>query len=173
MSSHRRIRAGDLLLVHCNSQADGFWTDVTRTYVLGNIPDRIYRMYEALLEASQAGIASVKAGIPAREVDRAVRETLREQRFGEAFKHDAGHGVGYSAIDHTAIPRLQKDSPDVLESGMAMNIEPGIYLEHFGGMRQCDMVLVTETGAEVLTPFHNTIEELHVRATAGNLKEYA
>ncbi len=165
MSSNRQIRAGELLLMHCNSHVDGFWTDITRTYVIGDVPNRIYRMFEALLEASRAGIASVKAGVRAEDVDRAVREALNDRGFGNAFKHSTGHGVGYSAIDATAIPRLRAHSPDVLEAGMVMNIEPGIYFERFGGMRQCDMVLVTETGADVLTKFQNSTEELNVRVT--------
>ena len=163
MSSSRNIQAGELVLTHCNSHADGFWTDITRTYVVGEIPDRVIHMYEALLEASRIGLARVKAGVRAEEIDSAVREVLTERGFGNAIKHASGHGIGYSAIDHLAKPRLEKGSLDVLEVGMAMNIEPGIYFEGFGGMRQCDMVLVTETGAEVLTPFHNRIEELNVR----------
>jgi Xaa-Pro aminopeptidase len=117
-------------------------------------------MYEAILEASRAGIGAVRPGMNASEVDTAVRNVLSERGFGEQFKHGAGHGVGFSAIDHRAIPRLKPNSPDTLESGMIFNIEPGIYFEDYGGIRQCDMVLVTQAGAEVLTPFHDMIGSL-------------
>lgn len=165
MSSSKIIQKGELILLHMNSHADGFWTDITRTYYIGAMPERIRTMYEAVLEASQAGIASVKPNTSAGEVDRTVREILTKHGFGNAVKHSTGHGVGFSAIDHDAIPRLKKNSSDILEPGMVMNIEPGIYFEGFGGIRQCNMVLVTEHGSRVLTPFHNTIQELHARAS--------
>lgn len=80
-------------------------------------------MYEATLEASRAGIASVKSGVRAEEVDRGVREIPSERGFGSEFKHSTGHGVGFSAIDHEAIPKLRGNLPDILGTGMVMNIE--------------------------------------------------
>jgi Xaa-Pro aminopeptidase len=169
MSSNKQLCQNELLLVHCNSYAGGYWTDITRTYFLGTPNKRVQAMYDALLEASRAGIAAVKAGVQAKEIDRAVRDCLAEDGFAKQFKHGTGHGVGFSAIDHRAYPRLHPMSPDILEVGMAMNIEPGIYFEEFGGMRQCDMVLVTQDGCEVLTPFHNTIDELIRKPIAKSL----
>ena len=69
-------------------------------------------------------------------------------------------GVGFAAIDHNAPPRLHPKSPDVLEEGMVFNVEPAAYFPNECGMRHCDMVAVTSTGSQVLTPFHQTIEEL-------------
>jgi Xaa-Pro aminopeptidase len=159
-STRAVIGAQDLILTHCNSHADGYWTDITRTYFRGELPKRARQMYEATLEASKAGVDAVKPGVNASDVDKAVRNVLSERGFGEQFKHGTGHGVGFAAIDHRAIPRIQPNSSDVLESGMIFNIEPGIYFEDYGGIRLCDMVLVTQTGAEVLTPFHHTLESL-------------
>ena len=73
--------------------------------------------------------------------------------FGNAFLHGTGHGVGFVAIDHDASPRLTPGSSDVIEAGMAFNIEPGAYFEGWGGARHCDMVLCTEAGAVLLTGF--------------------
>jgi Xaa-Pro aminopeptidase len=119
-------------------------------------------MYEAIFEASEHAIGAIKPGVSAASIDRIVREKLAEYGFEKQIKHSSGHGVGYSAIDHRAAPKLAKDSSDIIQEGMVMNIEPGIYFESFGGMRLCDMVLVTDKGAELLTPFQRTIKELNV-----------
>jgi Xaa-Pro aminopeptidase len=154
------MQPGDLVLTHCNSTVDGYWTDITRTYSIGEPTADVRAMYDALLRASLAGIACVKPGARGAEIDSAVRNSLERDGFAAAFKHGTGHGVGFAAIDHRAKPRVRPHSPDVLEPGMIFNIEPGIYIDGVGGMRQCDMVLCTPDGAEVLTPFHNTIEQL-------------
>jgi Xaa-Pro aminopeptidase len=85
---------------------------------------------------------------------------LTAHGYGEAFKHPTGHGVGFAAIDHDALPRLHPKSPDVLETGMVFNVEPGVYFEGYGGLRHCDMVAVTASGAEVLTPFAASMHDL-------------
>lgn len=152
-SSGRPLARGDLVLVHCNSHAGGFWTDITRTFCLGPPDERQRRMYEAVFAARDAALARVRPGAGAADVDRAARDVISERGFGEAFRHPTGHGVGFAAIDHNALPRLHPQSDQVLEVGMVFNIEPGIYLEGRGGMRHCDMVAVTEDGFELLTPF--------------------
>ena len=153
-SRSRMLRHGDLALIHCNSHVDGFWTDITRTYVTATTPDERQRqMYEAIFEARSAALAEIRPGARAADVDRAARDVLTRHGFGDAFKHPAGHGVGFAAINHNALPRIHPKSTDVLVEGMTFNIEPGIYIEGYGGMRHCDMVAVTKNGVEVLTPF--------------------
>ena len=88
------------------------------------------------------------------------REVLNERGFGKEFVHGLGHAVGFHAIDHNAPPRLHPASPDILETGMVFNIEPAIYIEDFGGMRHCEMAVVTENGAELLTSFQSGIEQM-------------
>ena len=154
------IRRGDFVLTHCNSHADGYWTDITRTYCIGPPNERQQRMYEAIFEARQAAIAAVRPRVNARDVDRAAREVMRSHGFADNFKHPTGHGVGFAAIDHNAIPRLHPASEDRLASGMVFNIEPAAYLDGFGGARHCDMVTVTPRGAEVLSPCHCVFEDL-------------
>jgi len=155
-----RINAGDFVLAHCNSHADGYWTDITRTYCMGSPTDLQQRMYEAVFEARYAALAAVRPRVKACEIDRAARDAMRSHEFESIFKHPTGHGVGFAAIDHNAIPRLHPLSEDRLESGMVFNIEPALYIDGFGGVRHCDMVAVTESGAEVLTPFQCEIEDL-------------
>lgn len=167
------LQQGDLALLHCNSYADGYWTDITRTFCLGGAEERVCAMYEAVFDARRAALEAIRPGVRAAEVDRAARERIKAHGFGAQFKHATGHGVGFAAIDHQALPRLHPMSDDVLEPGMVFNVEPGIYFEDFGGMRHCDMVVVTHDGAEVLTPFQSTLAELVISEPARNPQEPA
>lgn len=159
-STARAVMEGDLLLIHCNSYVDGYWTDITRTFSLGPPSGHHRRLYDAVLAARAAALAMIGPGVEAQEVDRAARETLADRGLGEAFRHPTGHGVGFAAIDHNAQPRLRPGSPDVLVPGMVCNLEPAVYLDEVGGIRHCDMVAVTERGAELLTPFQARLDEL-------------
>jgi Xaa-Pro aminopeptidase len=161
-STAKRIAAGELVLVHANSYVDGYWTDVTRTYCMGRPDDRQRELYEAVFEARRAALDTIRPGVSGQTVDEAARQVLVSHGYGAAFTHSTGHGVGFAAIDHNARPRLAPGSVDVLEPGMVCNVEPAIYLESYGGLRHCDVVEVTSTGAQVLTPFQATIEELTV-----------
>ncbi|MEA2552921.1 MAG: Xaa-Pro dipeptidase [Fimbriimonadaceae bacterium] len=152
-SRDRRLLDGELALIHCNSYADGYWTDITRTYVVGQAGVREIKLLAAIDEARDAALSVVKPGVMAADVDEAARRVMASRGFGEAFKHGTGHGVGFIAIDHDAPPRLRPGSPDVIEAGMAFNIEPGAYYDGWGGARRCDMVLCTDSGHEVLTQF--------------------
>jgi Xaa-Pro aminopeptidase len=156
----RQLRPGDLVMMHCNSCVQGFWTDITRTFHLGDPDERVTKMYQAIAEAGRAAIAQIRPGARASEVDRAAREVLSTHGFGKEFKHQTGHGVGFAAISADARPRLHPKSPDILEAGMVFNVEPAIYIDGFGGIRQCDVVLVNESGAEVLTQFQRDWREL-------------
>lgn len=152
-SRAKRIESGDLVLVHCNSYADGHWTDITRTYFVGKLEERPKQMYEAVFAAREAALAAIRPGARAADIDKAARDVLKDRGFGPQFKHSTGHGVGFSAIDANAKPRIHPKSEETLEIGMVFNVEPAVYLDGYGGIRQCDMVLVTDSGAEVLTPF--------------------
>ena len=128
-SRERLLQSGDLVMVHCNSYVDGFWTDITRTYVAGR-PDRKQEaIYTAVFEARDAALSVTKPGIAAAEVDRAAREVLAQHGYMNEFTHQTGHGVGFDAISHNSRPRLHPKSPDVLEAGMVFNIEPAVYLK--------------------------------------------
>jgi Xaa-Pro aminopeptidase len=158
----RALQAGDLVLVHCNSYVDGYWTDITRTYCLG-APDQGQRaMYEAVFAARTAALSAIHPGVQAREVDHAARAIVSERGFGEQFTHGLGHNVGFSAISMEFAPRIHPASDDLLEIGMTFNIEPAIYIKGYGGVRHCDVVTIGEGGAEVLTPFQTSPSELFV-----------
>lgn len=149
----RTIETDDLVMVHANTCADGLWTDITRTYTAGEPTDRHHKMREAITAAREAALRSIRPGVPAAEVDRAARDVMQQHGYGHAFRHGTGHGVGLSAISANAQPRIHPASPDTLEEGMTFNVEPAAYFDGYGGMRHCDVVAVTATGAEVLTSF--------------------
>jgi Xaa-Pro dipeptidase len=159
---NRELEEGDFVLVHCNSYVDGYWTDITRTYCLGQPDERKRAMYDAVFAARAAALEAIAPGARAADVDAAARRVLTERGFGQYFTHGVGHSVGFSVISADFPPRLHPASPDVLEVGMTFNIEPSIYIEGFGGLRHCDVVTVHEDGPEVLTPFQARTEELSV-----------
>lgn len=162
----RRIDPGDPVMVHCNSFLNGFWTDITRTYLPTPDDDRAAPLFEAVLEARGAALEAIAPGVRASEVDRAARDVLVQHGLGERFSHGTGHGVGFAAIDPLAKPRLHPASDDVLESGMVFNVEPAVYWEGWGGIRQCELVEVGPHGVELLTPFQATLDALAPRLAA-------
>ena len=151
----RRIEKGDLVMIHANTCADGFWTDITRTYTAGG--ERVERheqMRTAIVAARRSALEAIRPGVPARAVDQAARSVMRAHGFDDKlFKHATGHGVGYAAANGEAQPRIHPESPDVLVEGMTFNVEPAAYFEGYGGMRHCDVIAVGASGAEVLTNF--------------------
>ena len=149
----RVIEQGDLVMIHANTCADGYWTDITRTFTAGEVSARQQDMRAAIDEARQAGLNAIRPGATGAEVDHAARSVMESHGFGKAFKHAAGHGVGFAAANPNGRPRIHPCSPDVLEPGMTFNLEPAAYFDDYGGMRHCDIIAVTRDGAEVMTDF--------------------
>jgi Xaa-Pro aminopeptidase/Xaa-Pro dipeptidase len=149
----RRIGRDDLVMIHANTCADGYWTDITRTYTVGAPDERQAEMRRAIAEARAAALAAVRPRVAARDVDGAARNIMAAHGIGDAFKHSTGHGVGFAAANGNALPRIHPQSPDVLDVGMTFNIEPAAYFDGYGGMRHCDVVAVTADGVNVLTEF--------------------
>ena len=127
----------------------GYCSDMTRTVHVGPVSPAHRRMYQAVHEAQVAGIQAVRPGVETGEVDRAGREILKSAGYDAYFTHSTGHGVGLEIHEQ---PRLAKGQKQKLEPGMVVTIEPGIYMPGEGGVRIEDMVLVTDSGHEVLTP---------------------
>jgi Xaa-Pro aminopeptidase len=127
----------------------GYCSDRTRTVHLGRPSGEARRLYEAVLEAQQAAIAAVRPGATAAEVDGAARRALRKRKLAQYFTHSTGHGLGLEI--HEA-PRLAEGQTQQLEPGMVITIEPGAYLPGKWGVRIEDVVVVTPSGCEVLTP---------------------
>jgi Xaa-Pro aminopeptidase len=124
---------------------------------LGRPSSRIKRIYNAVLEAQLAAIGAVRPGVTAAYVDRQARQVLKAQKLDKAFVHSTGHGLGLEIHEP---PRLGKKEKIRLQEGMAITIEPGVYLSGFGGVRIEDTVVVTKTGCEVLTPTSKELREI-------------
>ncbi len=162
-SRPKPVARGEPILVHCNGYADGYWVDVTRTYILGDPDRRQGELFDAVLQARAAALEVIRPGTRAADVDRAARGVLEDRGLGDRFKHPAGHGVGFHAIDPNARPRIHPRSDDVLEEGMVFNLEPAVYFDGECGLRHCDMIAVTADGHEILTPFQAAIDQLILR----------
>jgi Xaa-Pro aminopeptidase len=152
LTADRTMYLGDPVLVQVEVYADGFWSEVTRTFFVGNPRAEGARIYETCLEAQALAIDAVRPGVPAASVDRVARDYLAGSGFGTAFRHGTGHGVGFQAISHLQPPRIAPGSPDTLAEGMTFNLEPAVYLHGWGGCRINDTVVVRPDRAEVLTP---------------------
>jgi len=135
----------------------GYCSDMTRTVHVGNTTRVERQWYQAVLEAQLVGIGAVRAGVTAGEVDEAARSVLRKAKLDKYFTHSTGHGVGLEIHEP---PRLGGKQTERLKAGMVVTVEPGIYLPGKGGIRIEDMVVVTETGCEVLTPVAKELVEV-------------
>ena len=127
----------------------GYVSDMTRTVYLGENPtEKHYEIYNTVKEAQQKAINAVKAGITTRELDKIARDYITEKGFGDCFGHGLGHGIGLEIHEY---PYLSYKAEDlVLEENMVVTIEPGVYIEGFGGVRIEDDVVVKKDGCEVL-----------------------
>ena len=143
-----RIQSGDLIIVDMGAMQDGYASDMTRMLFLGEPGAKVKRVYRAVLEAQLAAVDTVRPGVNAAAVDAAARKVLKSHDLDKAFVHSTGHGLGLEIHEP---PRIGKRSKTKLQPGMAITIEPGAYLEGFGGIRIEDTVVVTPNGCEVLT----------------------
>lgn len=138
-----------MLLIDMGAFSNGYASDMTRMVHIGAAGAKYRKAYTAVLEAQLAAIAAVKPGATADAIDNAARRTLKKFGLDRAFIHSTGHGLGLEIHEP---PRLGRSDQTPLEPGMAITIEPGVYLEGWGGIRIEDTILVTKTGCEILTP---------------------
>ncbi len=144
----RKLQTGDLLVVDWGAAHDGYISDLTRTFAVGQVEAEYEKIHKTVQEANAAGRAAGKPGVPCANVDQAARDVIEKAGYGQYFTHRTGHGIGMEGHEE---PYMRGDNMQLLEPGMAYTVEPGIYLPGRNGVRIEDNVVVTETGADVLS----------------------
>ncbi|HOB20104.1 MAG TPA: Xaa-Pro peptidase family protein [Candidatus Atribacteria bacterium] len=142
-----KLAYGILLTLDFGCVINGYCSDMTRTVALGEPPEKLKVIYNIVLEAQEKALAFIKAGISGIEADKQAREHIIAHGYGDYFGHGLGHGVGLHI--HEA-PRLSPIGETILEPGMVVSVEPGIYLPGLGGVRIEDLVVITEDGYDNL-----------------------
>jgi len=153
----KRLGRNELVVLDQGAILRGYCSDMTRTVFLGKASSKIRSLYQAVLDAQRAGKQAIRPGVTAGEVDRAARNTLKRARLDRHFTHSLGHGLGLEVHE---MPRLAKSEETVLQEGMVLTVEPGVYLEGIGGIRIEDDVVVTAQGARDLTSAPRELLEL-------------
>lgn len=153
----KRLRKNELVVLDLGAILQHYCSDITRTVHVGRTPPRIRRWYQAVKEAQQAAMATVRPGVLCGEVDAAARKVLAGYGLDRYFVHSTGHGLGLEVHEE---PRLARGQKRKLEAGNVITIEPGVYVPGVGGIRIEDDVLVTATGSEMLTRVTRDLIEL-------------
>jgi Xaa-Pro aminopeptidase len=146
-----------ILLIDMGAFQDGYASDMTRMVHVGPAPAKYKKAYRAVLEAQLAALEAVRPGVTTGSVDRAARSTLKSHNLDREFIHSTGHGLG---LEIHELPRIGRKDKTKLAPGMAITIEPGVYIEGWGGIRIEDTVLVTAKGSEILTPTSKDLREI-------------
>ncbi len=146
--SDRVIGSGDMVVIDFGASVDGYGSDMTRSFLIGEPTAHQLEIFDAVIEAQAAGVAAVTDGVAERDVDAACRNILAEAGLGQAFIHGAGHGIGLEIHEN---PILSTRATGILRSGYVVTVEPGVYLPELGGIRIEDSVVVTDDGCEPIT----------------------
>lgn len=146
----RQIRRGDLLMFDIGVYKDGYASDITRTFAVGELSEELTRIYNTVLAANEAAIAVIRPGVTFASIDKAARDVIDAAGYGPYFIHRLGHGLG---IDVHEFPSVHGQNEYLLAEGNVFTVEPGIYVPGVGGVRIEDDVLVTSSGVEVLTTY--------------------
>ncbi|NLJ31144.1 MAG: aminopeptidase P family protein [Clostridiales bacterium] len=144
------LRDGDCVLLDVGCRKNGYCADMTRTFFFRSVSDRHRKIYEIVRRANEAAEAMIRPGVQFREIDRAARSVIEEAGFGEQFTHRLGHSIG---IEVHEVGDVSCANTEEVRPGMTFSIEPGVYVQGDVGVRIEDLVLVTETGCEVLNHF--------------------
>ena len=153
----RKIKSGEFLIIDFGAENQGYASDETVTFMIGEERPREREIYDVIRGAQREGINKVKPGVSVKEVDKVVRDFISDKGFADFFSHGTGHGVG---LDVHEPPNISPLGNGLLSPGMVITIEPGIYIPGWGGVRLEDMVLVSEEGPKLLTTFSKSFRVL-------------
>jgi Xaa-Pro aminopeptidase len=159
-TTEARVSDADFVLVDWGASAGPYKSDLTRVLVTGKVTPKFEKVYRTVLAAQERGIAALKPGATAGEVDAAARSVIEEADLGRFFTHGLGHGLGLEIHED---PFFRRDNPAKLKAGMVVTIEPGVYLPDWGGVRIEDDVLITPDGPEVLTHVPKALDAVLLR----------
>jgi Xaa-Pro dipeptidase len=153
----RELKDGELVLIDWGANVAGYYSDITRTFAMGDVNPELEKIAEFVRKANAAGRAAVKPGVKTREVDAAARKVIEDAGYGKFFIHRTGHGLGREGHEE---PYISQYDDTILERGMTFTIEPGVYLPNRGGVRIEDNVVVTQEGSRSLTNLPRELSQL-------------
>ncbi|WP_102274606.1 M24 family metallopeptidase [Cytobacillus massiliigabonensis] len=151
VASDKVIEKGDMVTLDYGAYYKGYVSDITRTLAVGEPDDKLKEIYDIVLQAQMRGMDGIKPGMSGKEADALTRDYITEKGYGEYFGHSTGHGIGLEVHEG---PSLASKSEIILEPGMVVTVEPGIYIPGLGGVRIEDDTLITNDHNETLT--HST-----------------
>ncbi|MCR4783558.1 MAG: Xaa-Pro peptidase family protein [bacterium] len=146
--TNKVIQPGELVTVDFGCVVDGWCSDITRTIWVDHLDDKSFEIWQVVKKAHDTALEAARPGLKGCELDKIARDIIEQAGYGEYFSHSLGHGVGLAVHEG---PGLRRESQTVLEPGMTVTIEPGIYIPYFGGCRIEDLIYITETGHERLS----------------------
>lgn len=156
------IEEGHLVVIDVGGLVDGYHSDMTRTFLIGEVDPVLRVMHDVVRESQLAGLRAVRAGVSAGDVDKVCRDVIVDAGFGSEFIHSTGHGVGLQIHEQ---PWVRTQMPEALQTGEVVTVEPGVYREGLGGVRIEDLVVVTDTGCDILTESPKDISCLQLAPT--------
>lgn len=153
-TGNKKLEKNDIILVDMGAKMNGYCSDMTRTFSIGDVGEKLKELHQLVLEAQLLAIKGIKAGITGREADAIAREFFKANGYDKEFGHSLGHGVGIEVHEN---PRLSVTSDDILQPNMVVTVEPGLYIEGIGGVRIEDMLVIKEDGNLNLTNMNKNL----------------
>ncbi len=151
----RKLQVGDMLVIDWGAAFEGYTSDLTRTFAVGEVDAECQKIHKIVQEAAEAGRVAGKPGAPCAAVDKAARNIIESYGYGVYFNSRTGHGIGMEGHEN---PYMRGDNLQILEPGMCYTVEPGIYLTERNGVRIEDDMVVTENGAESMSDMHRELQ---------------
>ena len=150
----KKLEKNDMVTIDIGAKVNGYCGDMTRSFCMGNPPEKLAKIHNIVLSAQEYALGNLKAGMTGREAHLLASEYILAHGYGEEFSHSLGHGIGINVHEG---PYLALSSDEVLRENMVVSVEPGIYVDGFGGVRIEDLVVIKEGGIENLTDFDKKI----------------
>jgi Xaa-Pro dipeptidase len=157
LTIHAIVKKGDVLVTGATALISGYGAELERTMIVGEPTRDQEKFFKLMMEARRIALDSIKAGVKCSDVDRNVRKFYKEKDLMRYWRHHTGHGIG---LEYHEAPFFDIGDNRVLEEGMVMTVEPGIYVEGLGGFRHSDTVVVTKDGYEFITHYPEELEDL-------------